>query len=157
MAPNNLSPKQLQALGYIFDAVARLLPTEGRDFLTKVNFPEGGAQPRVMVIGMTPLGKVFAEHCMHNIGAATQEILRQEGMQDKLPLGTELKPTKEQDAKRPIELPDLSQATKLSRNEVLSRLKIKPNIGIGPTAPSQSCSAKPQSVPAPVPRTQRVL
>lgn len=52
-------------LGRIYDAIARLLPSEGRDYLVSINTEK--SPPTIRINGKTPIGAVFADHCMKNL------------------------------------------------------------------------------------------
>lgn len=47
----------------VYDKLAQLLPVEGRDWAIKFRFDDGCADPRITMVGITPLGKMWVDHC----------------------------------------------------------------------------------------------
>ena len=69
--------RRLNQISQVYNAIAQLLPAEGRDYITTVLPSEAGDNVRVTVRGMTPIGQAFAEHCNTNLRAKLQEITEQ--------------------------------------------------------------------------------
>lgn len=47
----------------VYDKLAQLLPVEGRDWTIKFRFDDGCADPHITMAGITPLGKMWIDHC----------------------------------------------------------------------------------------------
>lgn len=47
----------------VYDKLAQLLPVEGRDWTIKFRFDDGCADPHITMVGITPLGKMWIDHC----------------------------------------------------------------------------------------------
>ena len=59
------SPDQMRSIGAVYDILARLLPTEGRDYGVKFIFPEDDDSSGVSV-RLEPynsLGKIWCDYC----------------------------------------------------------------------------------------------
>ena len=66
---NNLLLRKRQA---VYEAVAKLMPTEGRDYKLAITFGEG-TKATVKAIGITPIGIAFAKHCAENLNRVLKE------------------------------------------------------------------------------------
>jgi hypothetical protein len=77
MANSKPSKQDLYKRGVVYDAIARLMPLEGRDFKVDVTF-----QPKlsVSITGQTPLGIAFAQHCQANMAASVAEVMDENPM-----------------------------------------------------------------------------
>lgn len=66
MAAGTEKAKIANTRRYVYTAIARMLPTEGRDYSVSIaSNPEGA--PSVRIRGLTQIGKVFAQYCADNI------------------------------------------------------------------------------------------
>jgi hypothetical protein len=63
--------QQIKA-GLVYDAIAALMPEEGRDFRLEVKFI--GNRVNVVMHGITPIGIEFAKHCMSNLEGTILKI-----------------------------------------------------------------------------------
>jgi len=63
----------------VYDAIAQLLPLEGRDFKVEMQID---AQVGVRLTGITALGEVFAEHCSKNMQTVLSKLLDEQGAKD---------------------------------------------------------------------------
>lgn len=60
------TPRQRLTMFSVYEKLARLLPTEGRDFNITMKFPHPD-QPNRVSISMTPhtpIGKIWCDYCM---------------------------------------------------------------------------------------------
>ena len=64
------SDAELYQRGLLYDAVAKLMPLEGRDFTIEIQYKP----MRARIIGKNDLGIAFAKHCQENLQATMQEI-----------------------------------------------------------------------------------
>jgi hypothetical protein len=91
---NRLPPErvQLYKLRLAYDAVARLLPVEGKDYRTHIVC--SGMDVSIRIEGLTDFGKLFAEHCKLNLARVMNELKdEQEGKRlAASPAGTGAKP-----------------------------------------------------------------
>ena len=53
----------------VYQKIAGLLPTEGRDYDVKIFFKDGGTSPSLSLRPMTPIGKAFIEHVYNNLAS----------------------------------------------------------------------------------------
>ena len=76
MPYQSLTPMQAVQVGAIYEALARLLPIQGRDYTVDITFEDG--KPAVQMAGLTPFGGEWARYCMTNLQAAIVAKLREE-------------------------------------------------------------------------------
>lgn len=61
-----LSQLHLYKLGMVYDAIAKLMPLEGRDFIVKVTVSQGD-KLSVAFEARTELGAAFTAHCTRHL------------------------------------------------------------------------------------------
>jgi len=72
-----MTSKELEITRYIYAAIARLMPSQGRDYTVDISFENG--TPKVKMHGTNKYGSMFAEHCMNNMQATITELTREHG------------------------------------------------------------------------------
>ena len=66
--PPKYSPGQRAMIGDIYVAIARQLPTEGRDYTVDFDFPDPNGPPRLSFKSYTRLGMAFVHHLAEALG-----------------------------------------------------------------------------------------
>lgn len=66
---------QLYRMGVVYDMMARLLPTEGRDYSVKFEFGEGGSMS-VSFKAYTDIGRVWCDYCREALRSAGERMKR---------------------------------------------------------------------------------
>ena len=70
-SPSRPSKQQLYQRGILYDAIARLLPLEGRDFTVELEF---NPTMRARVTGKTEIGVAFAKLCQEQLRDTMQAV-----------------------------------------------------------------------------------
>ena len=61
------TPEQSRMAAGVYQKIAELLPTEGRDYDVFITFKDGSASPSLSLRPMTPIGKAFIEHVYNTL------------------------------------------------------------------------------------------
>lgn len=76
-----LTPHQTLKVREIYEMLARLLPTAGREYSITIDFDREDGRPHIKMIGLTPFGRLWVKYCMevmersHGINKDTVEKL----------------------------------------------------------------------------------
>ena len=63
---------QSRAAAGVYQKIAELLPTEGRDYDVTISFKDGGSSPSLSLRPMTRIGKAFVEHVYNTLATKKQ-------------------------------------------------------------------------------------
>lgn len=60
---NSLNYANLYRTSVVYEKLAQLLPTEGRDYNLKISYPESGDNVSISFEPITELGKMWCDYC----------------------------------------------------------------------------------------------
>ena len=63
----NWTDRQRQQVAATYTIMAQMLPVEGRDYTVQFDFKDERSQPLISMTGITPIGKIWVEYCMHEL------------------------------------------------------------------------------------------
>lgn len=64
-ASDRYTDSQVRKIAIVYDALARFLPTEGRDYGVKIGFHGEDDTMTVAMEPYTPIGKLWCDYCMN--------------------------------------------------------------------------------------------
>lgn len=62
----NITGVQRVQIGMVYEALARMLPVEGRDYSIKISF-DPNKRLMIEMDGITPIGKIWVDHCRSDL------------------------------------------------------------------------------------------